>query len=300
MGKSKVIVCQFAGFHTVLPVLFTKLFNVKTIIITGGTDCVSFPSINYGNYRGGALKWVTTFTLKNCSKISSIHEALIYSKNTYFIDEKESLQGYKHHIKNIKTTDEVIYNGYSGEIWYRDLNIQRGEKTYLTAVGKYYDRIQFLKGFDMIIEAAATFPDATFIILGVSETQKQKVHPKNVEFYPVQNREELFKWYNRASFYFQLSISEGFPNALCEAMLCECIPIVSGVSSMPEIVNDCGFVVKTKSMATLNQIISESLNLSSEEKNKLAKNTRGKILSKYTFENRKTKLLNLIDKVSQS
>jgi len=295
---TNVVVCQFAGFHSIMPVMLSKITRYKVLIITGGTDCVSFPSINYGNYRGGILKWVTSYSLKNCTQISSIHEALIYVENTFYIRKEESIQGYKHHIPGIKTPDEVIYNGYDGEIWYRNLKITRNEIIFLTGVGKYYEKIQFLKGFDMIIQCATSYPQAKFVILGVNEDEKPDIFSSNVLFYPVQDREALFTWYNKATFYFQLSISEGFPNALSESMLCECIPIVSGVSSMPEIIEGCGFVVKKRSMEELNSVVNEALSLSKDEIQHLSNSSRMKILSKYTLKDRKEKLLALIKKLA--
>lgn len=55
--------------------------------------------------------------------------------------------------------------------------------------------------------------------------------------------------------YLQLSLTEGFPNALIEAMACGCIPIVSSVGAMPEIVGQTGRVLKKKNIADLNEII---------------------------------------------
>ena len=63
--QSEIYVIQFGGFHSLVPVLFAKLFNKKSIIILGGTDCVSFPSINYGNFNRKLLRIFTKISLKN-------------------------------------------------------------------------------------------------------------------------------------------------------------------------------------------------------------------------------------------
>jgi glycosyltransferase involved in cell wall biosynthesis len=219
----------------------------------------------------------------------------MYSENTFYINQEESIQGYKKHIPDIKTPDTIIYNGYDGNDWYKDEIIEREELMFMTGVGKYYDKIQYLKGFDIIIECAQYFPEAKFVIVGVNENEKPPVFSDNVIFHPVVNKEELFVLYNKASFYFQLSISEGFPNALSESMLCECIPIVSAVSSMPKIVYGCGFVVKKRDVNELISIVNHAVEMPKKEKQKLSKQSRDKVLGKYSLENRKVKLLDLIE-----
>jgi glycosyltransferase involved in cell wall biosynthesis len=65
---------------------------------------------------------------------------------------------------------------------------------------------------------------------------------------------KLVELYNRHEFYLQLSVAEGFPNTLCEAMLCGCIPIGSNVFSIPKIIGDTGFVLKHRNMDELKRL----------------------------------------------
>ena len=102
----------------------------------------------------------------------------------------------------------------------------------------------------------------------------------------------LFSYY-----YLQLSLSEGFPNALCEAMLCGCIPIVSNVGAMPMIVEGIGGILQTKSVSKLRELLSEYLTKDSQEKKMLAENSRNRISEKYTLESRQTNLLELISRL---
>ena len=52
----KAIFVMFGGYWSFLPALFGKIFGKKVFIILGGTDCVAFPSINYGSLRKKYLK----------------------------------------------------------------------------------------------------------------------------------------------------------------------------------------------------------------------------------------------------
>jgi glycosyltransferase involved in cell wall biosynthesis len=61
-------------------------------------------------------------------------------------------------------------------------------------------------------------------------------------------------------YYFQLSIMEGFPNALAEAMLCGCIPIGSNVSGIPFIIGDTGYILNKRDINELNLLVENVLN----------------------------------------
>ncbi len=47
----------------------------------------------------------------------------------------------------------------------------------------------------------------------------------------------------RAKVYVQVSAHEGFGCSLAEAMLCECVPVVTDRGAIPEVVGDTGFYV---------------------------------------------------------
>jgi glycosyltransferase involved in cell wall biosynthesis len=52
-------------------------------------------------------------------------------------------------------------------------------------------------------------------------------------------------------FYLQLSATEGFPNALAEAMLCACVPIGSAVAAIPLMIGQTGYVLPKKDLHAL-------------------------------------------------
>jgi glycosyltransferase involved in cell wall biosynthesis len=105
---------------------------------------------------------------------------------------------------------------------------------------------------------------------------------------------ELIDYYSSYEFYFQLSVAEGFPNALCEAMLCGCVPIGSNVFSIPKIIGDSGFVLQKKDTSQLSLLISQALQ---SDKSNLSAKARKRITENFPLENRKKLLLNLVQEL---
>jgi glycosyltransferase involved in cell wall biosynthesis len=96
--------------------------------------------------------------------------------------------------------------------------------------------------------------------------------------------------YSEMSFYLQLSMAEGFPNALCESMLCECVPIGSAVFSIPEIIGDTGFVLQRRSVAELAKLLDIALKADNAA---LGKKGRQRIAENYNEDKRSQALLQL-------
>lgn len=281
-AKSNVI--QFGGYHSFLPVLFKVIFKKKAIIVLGGTDCVGFPSIQYGCFYNKYLKYFTKFSLKNASLLLPVSDALVHSKYTYNSDDFE-FQGYKQFIKKISTNHITIPNGYNAALWKN--NVKKTKNSFLTIGADLGSRFGVkLKGIDLIIEVAPLLPNCTFYVVG-GDKIGQKL-PENV--IPIGNlpHAELPQFVADKQFYLQLSMSEGFPNALCEAMLSGCVPIVSQVGAMPQIIGEQGYILQKKNAFQLKDIIENALNEYSEEK---SSNAVKQIEVNFTLENRK-KILN--------
>ena len=79
-------------------------------------------------------------------------------------------------------------------------------------------------------------------------------------------------------------------------MLCGCVPIVSNVGGMPDIVNDCGYILKHKSIDDLYKLLQTAIN--NTDLNSLGKKARQRIEDNYTFDNRKNKLLSELQKLA--
>lgn len=289
--SSKLIVCQFAGHYSFLPILFAKLFFKRSVVVAGGTDCVAFPSISYGNFNTQAMRFTTSFSFKNCDLILPVHQTLVEYDYTYQPNDFPK-QGFNYFIKRLATKVEVIYNGYDSKKWF--CNTAKEKNTFITIGAGLGSRFGFsLKGIDLIFEIAPNFPDAVFYIVGGASIKTQA--PVNVKLLENMPNNQIQPLLSKIQFYLQLSMSEGFPNALSEGMLCECVPVVSNVGGMPDIVDDCGYILKHKNIDELKAIIETAIN--NPDLNTLGKKARQRIEDNYTFDKRRNNLLSELEKL---
>ncbi len=287
--RTDIFICQFAGYHSFLPCLFAKITGKKSIIISGGTDCVSFPGIGYGNFYRPYLKTFTKWSYQLCSQLAPKHETLYLTQYDY--DNKEPAeQGIKAFVKGLDKKVTAIPNGYDPDQWPL-LHRERKANSFITLSGSFEYPFQVaLKGIDLILAVAGSFPECSFTIAGVPVWKDLGNVPSNVHILPPVPHSELPVLFNGHAYYLQLSMAEGFPNALCEAMLCGCTPIVSHVFSMPEIVGENGYQLKKRSADALRALLSKALIGSCHD----PVHNRKLIAERFTFENRKQAFQKLI------
>jgi hypothetical protein len=88
----------------------------------------------------------------------------------------------------------------------------------------------------------------------------------NVFFLGKLTPENLRHYYLSSQYYLQLSVYEGFGVSLCEAMLCECIPIGSSVNIIPEIIGDSGFILEKESIDELVFLVKTVMKIENKRK----------------------------------
>ncbi|WP_226388942.1 glycosyltransferase family 4 protein [Penaeicola halotolerans] len=286
LPSSKGTVVCFSGYHAFWPVFLGKIFGKPTYIIAGGTDCVHFPNIDYGNFRLKYLKWFTVYSFKNATKILPVAESLIET-DYHFVSEAPNKQGIKAFIPDLKTPIEVLYNAYDADFWQYN-GRRRKANSFITVATGINKKSRFMtKGIDLVFQIAEQFPEYDFTILG---TENYKSWLPNVRILGHRSAPELIRFYSTHEFYLQLSMSEGFPNALCEAMLCGCIPIGSDVGAIRQIIGDSGFVLKEKDVMQLNEIFGKAVEA---DRPMLSQKARKQIAENYPYHARQEALINL-------
>jgi glycosyltransferase involved in cell wall biosynthesis len=195
--------------------------------------------------------------------------------------------GFKHHFPHIFTPYEVIPNGFDSTFWTIDRS-EKNEKTTFIAVMS--DSQFILKGGDLIVGTALRFENYLFQIAGMQKPTDLAT-PSNLHFLGKLVPEELRRYYQRSTYFLQLSIFEGFGCALCEAMLCGCIPIGSEVNEIPTIIGDTGYIVKSRSLDELEKVIRQATAWQYDEC--MATLPRKRVIKAYELEHR----LSLLKKV---
>jgi glycosyltransferase involved in cell wall biosynthesis len=291
--KRTIVINQFAGFLSVPGILAAKIRKHKVVTVLGGTDCVAFPSIQYGNFNRKMLGKATAYSLLNSDLLLPVDSSLVLSEYTYQPNDFPQ-QGYKAFVKNINTPFKVIYNGFDPDL-FKDLGKKRKKNSFVTIGAKLDSRFGFhLKGIDLLNQLSELLPEIEIHIIGGIGLEAQLKSP-NIILHPTIPNHKLVEVLNEYEFYMQLSMSEGFPNALCEAMLCGCIPIVSNVAAMPKIVGDIGGVLKKKDIKLLKTLVESLINLDNKDKEVLSKRSRQQIIDNYPLTLREYEFLKSIE-----
>lgn len=292
ISGTRVMVSRFVGYQTILPILFSKLSRRPVVCIMGGLECIKFPSVKTGSYIKPFFGAITKWCLKHASHLCPVHDSLILTDYTYQDDDYPK-QGYKYFVPDCNTPATVIRNGYDAMKWQRTK--EKIPNTFITvAHGIEEDHLYRLKGIDLIMDVAKNFPDCQFTVVGGKKGLLPVDGPENVFFAGEIANEKLHDLLSSQEFYLQLSITEGFPNALCEAMLCECIPVGSNVGAIPEIIGNDLFILKRRDPEKLKTVLAHAMKC---DRKKEAVQARKRIAENYTLEKRKRNFLELFAKL---
>lgn len=264
----------FVEWRAFLTVFFSKILQKKTVLIVGGYEVVRIPEIHYG----GQLSWHSRLLFKWSVK----HADTVLAVSKSICEGIEKHTGYKQ--------AKVVYNGVDPDKFYA-----QGEKENVVMTVGYVKKSNLTrKGLKNFVQAAEYLPDLQFVLVGKvlddSINYLKSIAPGNVKFEGYVTFDKLKYYYQKAKVYVQTSAHEGFGIALAEAMLSECIPVVTERGALPEVVGDTGFYVKYDSPQETAEAIKKAL---SSEQGSAA---RWRIKNFYSLQIREEKLLNEIKK----
>lgn len=267
----------FADIHATRVVFLSKLFRKKTIVVVGGYEVANVPEINYGLVRNPKSARRVKYVLENADKVLAVDDSL----------RKDAIINAMIKGENIIT----VPTGYDTVKW--KFNGEKEDLVLTVSSGNYWDRVR-LKGLDVFIESAKLLPDIKFTLIGIQGDalrRLQSVAPLNVDFIKPIPHEMLIPYFQKAKVYCQLSMREGLPNALCEAMLCECVPVGTDVQGVRTAIGDTGFYVPYGNPKQTAQKIEKAL---MSDKGKAA---RERIKTLFPIEKREERLVKIINEL---
>tara|TARA_B100000809_G_scaffold208303_1_gene210920 strand:- start:1628 stop:2689 length:1062 start_codon:yes stop_codon:yes gene_type:complete len=283
----------FADYHSFLPVLFAKVTGKKSFLVAGGYDATAVEALDYGLFmKRNVRSFMGRKSFENCTRILPVDQSLIRNINTYAA-ARPFEAGIAHFCKVSDDKFNTIATGYDSDKWKADESVTRDSS--VVAVASIFGMNTWkLKGGDLLMDVARLLPQYHFYFYGVNENVGSKLTeqasiPKNFHIRGYVDNSQLPGIYSQHKVFAQLSMSEGLPNALCEAMLCGCVPIGSNVNGIPEVIGETGHVLTERNAREASIRIAQLLNAGGNSK------PRERIIRNYSLHQRKRKLRQLID-----
>ena len=285
LSRSKFLISWFNDYHSFIPILFSKLFFKKSIIIVGGYDAIVDNKNSHGLFfKRGFRAFIARLNYNMVTEVWVVHKSL--EKGCDYAKQKFKISsGVRSFINKKNIIIKEINTGYDTRFWNYD---QTEQKTGILTAAFFSDkRVINIKGLNIFNDLASLLPNINFTIVGESGIRISdfiNLEP-NVKVIGVQTKHQIKELYQKNKFYFQGSRLEGLPNSLCEAMLCGCIPIGSRVFGIPDAIGKTGILFDTeKDLTQIVDFINSDLGAVNYKK------VRDRVIKKYDISIRTEKI----------
>ena len=248
VNQNDIIVIWFASSHAIPCILTNYFFNKPIYIIAGGYDVANVRNIGYGAMQKTPRKIIGRWILSKAKRIIAVSKS---NKNEIMIN------GRVYEKKVALIYNAIKINSYSAN-----------KKKQILTVGEINEETILRKGLDRFLAIAREFPNIEFIHIGKWTDKKgrpcdktikkiRKISPSNITFLGFVKKNILEQYYYDSMIYLQLSRHEAFGLSIVEAMTYNCIPIVTNVFALPEIVGINGHIIRNKNecITSINKIL---------------------------------------------
>jgi glycosyltransferase involved in cell wall biosynthesis len=238
--RADLLFCWFGSARYLPYVVLARLLGKPVLIIAGGYDVAAEPSIDYGNMRPGLSRLLGRLLFR----LATVTVAFSESSRL----ELEQNAGVS------RDRSRLIMLGF--DIDRPPAPVDRSAKRPMVlAVGVIDDTTIHRKGLLTMARMSRLLPDVSVVFVGEAQpaalAELQAVAGPNVSFTGFASPEELAAIYREAAVYAQPSVHEGFGCTVAEAMLYDCVPVVSDRGSLPEVVGPCGYYTPPNDPAAL-------------------------------------------------
>jgi glycosyltransferase involved in cell wall biosynthesis len=246
LSRANAVFVWFADYHSWLPIILARQFGKKSLLVLGGYDVACVPELNYGVFVRPFRGWCARRSIRNAHHVLPVTRAM--------------LPDIQKQVGRITGALTIVPTGYSSQVWFPSGS--KDEKMILSvAFGHDLARLK-IKGLDLFADTAQELPDYHFVIIGLQGEARHFLERRriaNLELLGPLSIELLRGFYQKANIYMQLSLREGLPNAVLEAMLCECIPVGSPVGGIPEAMGTAGFLIEERTTASVARILQKAV-----------------------------------------
>ncbi|WP_433460892.1 glycosyltransferase family 4 protein [Methanothrix sp.] len=249
----------------------------RSAVVAGGYDVAYEPEIDYGQYTLPKHKRMyADIVLRNADIILPVSE---FTRSEVLARVRP---------KRI----QLLYPGIDTD----EFRPQGEKEDLVMTVASSSGRVIRLKGLNSFIGAAALLPGVRFLVVGLSEADREELQSKaaeNVLLSGYETQEELLAHYQKAKVYCQLSYRESFGMALVEAMACGCAPVVTERGALPEVVGDTGYYVPYGNIRATAEAIEKALS------SKRGLKARERVEEKFSLKKREQELRSLLEGLSR-
>jgi glycosyltransferase involved in cell wall biosynthesis len=264
----------FADIHSYWTVKLSQFFGKKSVVVIGGYETGKLKELGYGALLDPVKTARIKYIFENADKIVALTSIM----------RQEAVDNYQISGENFK----IIPTGFD-----YDTFKAKGDKedmVFTASLGHTWDRVR-LKGVDTFVKASQYLPDVKFVVNGTTGRaleKLKKIAPGNVEFVGPVPFSELLELFQKSKVYCQLSMREGLPTAVCEAMLCECVPVGTDQYGIPVAIGDAGFYANYEDIDGTVEAIKKAMEIGDGKK------ARSRIKKLFPKEIREKGLLELI------
>lgn len=236
---AKGVFVRFADWYLIMPAFLARLNLLRLWIVIGGFDAHHLPDHHYGVYDSPLRAWIVRFVVRSATHLFPVHASLT--------------EGLVRNVPRLsRRTIRVIHDGFDPAEWYWETGIHktRSVMSVISVSGvsaKARVKRMEIKGVRILWEIARRMEDVEFVIAGMGIADLDLLGLPalpNLRLVGKLDARTLRSYYAGASVYIQPSLTEGLPAAVAEAMLCECVSVVSAVGGMPDMVGDAGVVIE--------------------------------------------------------
>jgi len=270
--KFSLVYIWFADQHSLLPVLFARLTGRRSYLVIGGYDVCRIKALNYGVFCSKLRGWAAIISMKQSTlNLAVSHhvarkvKAFTRQSNLALVYNCVSLPGYQTEEfrggppealvlpaekRSFPEPDGKTTPAPGGKVTPDpegkvtpgpEGTAPQARKMVLTVAKVDSERTFRLKGLDTFIEVAGLLPEISFCIAGFGGEKPAWLSiplPPNLMVTGDLPHDQLPQYYLQSLIYCQFSRSESFGIALAEAIHYGCLPLITRVGGMPEIVRD--------------------------------------------------------------